>query len=246
MTAKHMKNVSSFAKAPTLGAVVLCRLDSKRLPGKVLIDIHGHPLLWYVLERCRHVEALDHIVVATTARPVDDSIVEYCEQEHVDVFRGNVNDVAQRVLGCARQYNMDYFARINGDSPFCSPTLLNQAWHIARTQPVDIVTNLVERSFPYGVSVEIFRTAVFEAGYHHLDQPRYQEHSTLFFYENIDNYRHYNIRRAGDNLSDVRLTVDTPQDLETFRAIVAASSRAWSEIDYQEAVALKRECEKSR
>lgn len=216
-----------------IGAIVIGRLDSSRLPGKVLTEVKQKPLLWYVLSRCQRV-GFDKTIVATSDRPIDDPIAAYCQQEGVNLYRGDAADVAGRVLKCAQLYQLDYFARVNADSPFLDPPLLQQGCEIARTGAYDFVTNLHPRSFPYGVSVEIFRTTTFQAGYARMTTPDEHEHVTKYFYDNIRAYRYYNIQGEKD-MSAIRLTIDTPDDLERFHRLVDTIMSPWNLLPYTDA-----------
>src|SRR6187401_1254787 len=142
------------------GAIVVARLDSRRLPGKVLADIGGEPLLWYVISRVQLVRAFEgRVVIATSDRPVDDPLADCCQARGWPVFRGSADDVAGRLLACAEHHGWEWFARINGDSPLTDPELLGEACEVASFDDHDFVTNLQPRSFPYGVSAELLRTS---------------------------------------------------------------------------------------
>src|SRR5712672_3426655 len=78
---------------PKVVAIIQARMGSSRLPAKVLADIHGQPMLWYVVERTRAAETVDDVVVATTTEPADEAIVNFCREHGVDCFRGSENDV---------------------------------------------------------------------------------------------------------------------------------------------------------
>lgn len=221
----------------TPGGIIACRLDSQRLPGKVLKPVCGRPLLGYVIARCRQCPALaDRLVVATTRRPIDDPIEAFCRREGVGIYRGPAEDVAGRLLGCARRHGFDWFFRLNADSPFVDPALLNRAWQIAATGRYDFVTNLYPRSFPYGVSVELLRTDLFADAYRQMTALEHFEHATLFLYRGMDRLRYDNLARPGEDLSGLRLTVDTPDDLELFEQAVGALQDRWETFGYLDAV----------
>ena len=224
-----------------VGAIILCRLDSTRLPGKVLRTARGKPLLWYIISRCQELKTpADSIIVATSARKVDDPIADYCRQENVRVFRGSADDVADRIIKCSVANKLKCFIRVNADSPFLEPPLINHACDVATSSDYEIVTNLYPRTFPYGVSVELVRTDVFQSAYEQMSMPEHFEHPTLFFYQNIERFRYYNITRDGDNLSKIRLTVDTEQDWQKFERVVNKVGDRWKSISYLDAVELYR------
>lgn len=220
-----------------IGGIILCRLDSRRLPGKILRRVNGKPLLSYVVARAKMVTEIDgNLVVATTNRGVDDFIQDYCEEQGVQVFRGPTENVAQRVLLCAQEHEMTHFARINADSPFLEPTLVAEACRIAEASDSEIVTNLYPRTFPYGISVELFRTETFQRGFEQMHSEDHFEHVSLYFYQNMARFKFHNIAREGEDLGDVRLTVDTEADLDMFRRMVDTARSDWAEWSYIDAV----------
>lgn len=214
-----------------VGGVIVARLDSRRLPGKVLRAVSGKPLLYYVVSRCRQVLS-SNIVVATSDRPVDDPIASYCQEQGIGVFRGAAENVAGRVAKCVADREWEYFFRINADSPFFDPPLAARAKDIAATGEYDLITNLNPRSFPYGVSVELLKSSSFRAAEKHMCLPEHFEHVTLFLYRNIERFKYYNILRDGDDLSHVRLTVDTMDDLRKFESIIKTFEGRWTSLSY--------------
>jgi len=221
----------------TVGAVVLCRLDSQRLPGKVMADVLGRPLLWYVLTRCFAVASIGQVIVATSDRAVDDPIYEYCASQGIRVFRGPGENVAGRMLFCAEDAGLDYFFRINADSPCLEPWLLEKAVAQIGERNWDFITNLYPRSFPYGVSVELIKSATYRKIYPSILQSGQREHPTQYLYQHLDLLIWRNIIREGKDLSSTRLTVDTVEDLVWFRNLAVKTQDRWSSIGHEEIVA---------
>lgn len=212
-------------------------MDSRRLPGKVLAAVVGAPLLWYVVSRVRLVKAFaGRVVVATSDRPVDNLIADYCRAQGWPVYRGSADDVAGRVLACATEQGWDWFARVNGDSPFADPELLGEACEAAELGDFDLITNLQPRSFPYGVSVELIRTEFYRQSHARFRGADDQEHVTRYLYDHLADVRYINIARRGEDLSGQRLTIDTPDELAAFRQFVASLHRDWLDVTYLDAV----------
>jgi len=194
-----------------IAGIILARMDSSRFPRKALTPVAGIPLL----ERClRGVERSNSFipVLATTARPVDDPLDNFAKNMGILCYRGDLENIYRRVCDCLRKYRIDIFARINGDSPFVQPDLLNDGLNLLEQQNCDFVTNLVPRRFPYGVSVEIFRSEFFLNAEKCLSTPEHREHISSYFYQNLADMS-YSAIVAEANLSSVRLTIDTPDDL---------------------------------
>jgi spore coat polysaccharide biosynthesis protein SpsF (cytidylyltransferase family) len=215
----------------TLG-IIIARFDSARLPGKALVKVGDNPLIWYVFERAKRIKGLAKIVLATTTRSIDDPLVRYAYENDIDVYRGSLENVAQRVLDCAEQYKADYFLRINADSPFLDNRLVEIALRFCNKE-YDFITNIIGRTFPYGVSVEIVKINIYKKIIN-LFSLEDKEHVTKFFYDNPNLFRIKSIKNSNDQLKSVKLVVDTSDDLEIFKKIVAHDPQAALFGRYQE------------
>jgi spore coat polysaccharide biosynthesis protein SpsF len=216
-----------------LGAIIVARMDSRRFPGKVLHPIAGEPMLGRVIQRCRQVRAIERrIIIATTARPVDHPLARYAASHGLSVFRGETENVAGRVLECARAADWDGFFRVNADSPCLEPALLEEAAKAFDAGGYDLVTNLFPRSFPYGISVELLRTSAYAEAYSRFDRHDHREHVTLYLYEHSEQFRLHNLSyprpMTPGKCSQVppRLTVDTLEDVAPVEAWLAAQPDA--------------------
>ncbi len=204
-----------------IGALVPVRIDSRRLPRKALIEVQGKPLLQYVVERVRAAEGLDEVVLATTDREVDDPLEAVAARLGVGIHRGDLQDVAGRLLEGARAFALDAFARVNGDSPLLDFSLLSRAVSEFRGSDYDIVTNVLRRTYPPGMSVEVLATEVFAAGHEEMSEAGHFEHVTRFFYERPERFEILNIESGHEGWSAVHAAVDDEEDLERFRRVMA-------------------------
>ncbi|OJX68193.1 NTP transferase domain-containing protein [Magnetospirillum sp. 64-120] len=204
-----------------IGAVILARLDSRRLPGKALIQVAGRPLLGHVIDICRHVVGLDAIALATSDRPEDDVLETFAHAEGIACVRGSLDDVAGRFLTAMRQLNLDGALRLNGDSPLNRPALLSQAVERFRRGGWDLVTNVVGRSYPFGVSAEVIGYAAMERACTAMHIPEHREHVTKVFYDNPEQVRMDVLLNVEPGMNGVQLAVDDQTDLERFRWIAA-------------------------
>lgn len=223
-----------------IGAIILARLDSGRLPGKALADIDGRPLLWCIAERLIGRSAFP-VILATSDRSVDDRLAEAAESLELIVFRGSLNDVAGRFLGAAETHGLEAAFRVNGDSPFVDISLLKDAVRLYGERDVDLVTNLRPRTFPYGVSVELVRVSALRSCLARATDPEDREHVTKALYRTLPAERIASIVNAGQ-LADgpqtrVRLTVDDAADLAAFRAFVQSRRDDWRDVGYGDALA---------
>ena len=204
---------------PTVVGIILARLDSTRLPGKALRQVKGVPLIGYVIARAKRIPDLEVLVLATTERPLDDPLAEYALSQGVKVYRGDLCDVALRVLNCAAKFGGDYFVRLNGDAPFHDPELIAQGIAYCQDGEIELVTNLIGRTFPYGIAVEIIRTDAFERSYENMTTPEELEHVTQYLYMHLEKLKIKTITSSCPELSQARVVVDTKADFEMFKHV---------------------------
>ena len=195
-------------------------MDSARLPGKVLADLCGRPLLGRVLDRVRRAKLCDRVIVATSDRPFDDEIAAFAEAEGGELFRGHHSDVAQRALGCCAALSLDSFVRISGDSPFMPPELIDRGLELAMGSDADLVTNVRPRTYPAGASVEVVRTKALQQIYEGMTADA-REHVTSAFYSATADWKIKSFSAGHGDYAGVRLTVDTKDELQDARAMTA-------------------------
>lgn len=107
-------------------ALVQARMDSSRLPGKVLLPLAGKPTVLHVVERLRSSHQLDHVVVATADHASNDPLVTLCEDNGIDVFRGSLPDVLLRLTTAARVAHAEIVARVTCDCPLVEISYLDE------------------------------------------------------------------------------------------------------------------------
>jgi len=193
--------------------IILARYDSARLPGKALRPLAGRALLGWVISRARRVPGNLPVLVATSERDLDDPIAAFCEAEGVALYRGSADDVAGRALAAAEGARFDAFARISGDSPFFDYRLLGEMIVRRQEADLDLVTNVMPRSYPPGASCEVVKLAAMQRLVAVARQPEEREHVTLYFYRHPEQFRIENRAASDDRYRGVRLAVDTTEDM---------------------------------
>jgi spore coat polysaccharide biosynthesis protein SpsF len=222
-----------------VAAIVQARTGSTRLPGKVLRDVAGKPILEYLIERLEHATLIDGLVVATSDDVSDDVLAAFCHAKGLDCYRGPLEDVAGRILGAARTRGLDAFVRISADSPLLDQSLVDQAVALLDDRDCELATNVHPRTFPHGQSVEAFRTDAFERGYEAIEEPADLEHVTPFFYRNAHDFRICPFTYITD-LSSLQLAVDVREDLVAFGTIIERMRRPHWQYSFEEIVGLAR------
>lgn len=152
------------------------------------------------------------IALATTDRPVDEPLVDWALSFGIGCFRGSTQDVATRFLDCALHFGFRYASRINGDSPFAEGGLLREGLSALEREDTVFVSNIIERSYPYGVALEAVDIDYFGQNLANAT-PAQREHVTAHLYASLP-AKTKSVVRSGQNLSSIRLCIDTMADEE--------------------------------
>lgn len=203
--------------------IVQARMTSTRLPGKVLKEVMGKPLLEYQIERLRRVSLADEIVIATTTNHSDQPIVDLCQKLNVSYYRGSEEDVLARYYEAAKLHRADVVIRVTSDCPIIDPQVIDQViyYFLEHRNKYDYVSNSLTRTYPRGMDAEVFSFKVLnEAFLEALDKPE-REHVTLFIYRHPERYNLSNVTYS-ENQSHHRWTVDTIEDFTLISKIITA------------------------
>ena len=215
-----------------LAVVIQARTGSSRLPGKVLADLAGRPMLRFQLDRLRRLDC-DHLVVATSDLPGDDPIAVLAQAAGADVIRGSETDVLGRFGLAIERFDPETVVRLTGDNPLTDPGIVADAVALHRSSGADYTSNVHPRSFPKGLDVEVASAAALSTAIVEAVDPNEREHVTPFLYRHPERFRIAN-HASGQDLGDLGWTVDTPEDMERIRRIVGLlddpAEASWTEI----------------
>ncbi|ALC86345.1 acylneuraminate cytidylyltransferase [Bacillus sp. FJAT-22090] len=202
-------------------AIIQARMGSTRLPGKILKEVNGKPLLAYQLERVRKSNFIDKIVIATTTNKNDDLIVKFCEQYNVDFYRGSEEDVLARYYEASEQFGGDIIVRLTSDCPIIDPSIIDETikYYIDNKTDYDYVSNTIERTYPRGLDTEVFSKKALKKAFIESKLVKDREHVTAYMYSNPENF---NIGFISNNpdLGKHRWTVDTIEDFQLIELIL--------------------------
>lgn len=199
-------------------AVVQARMGSSRLPGKVLKEVGGRPMIQFLLERLARAQTVDAIVLATSASAGNDSLAELVQGLGFDVYRGSEHDVLDRYYQASLGAKATTVIRITGDCPLVDPALVDEAVAAFASGDVDYLSNVAPPSYPDGLDLEVFSFAVLERAWREAKAPAEREHVTSFIRES-GLFQIANLTGTSDH-SGERWTVDEPADLTVVRAVV--------------------------
>lgn len=200
---------------------VQARMASTRLPGKVLKQVLGKPLLGFLLERLARVKGADACVVVTSINPKDDAIVGYCKENGIPCYRGPEEDVLTRFYQVAKERAPDAIVRICADCPLIDPEVVDLAIsnYKSLAPSIDYLSNCLKRSYPRGMDTEVFSLQALEQAYTQAQTAAEREHVTPFIYQHPEFFQLQNLEYTRD-FSHLRLTVDTIEDFSLIAKIL--------------------------
>jgi spore coat polysaccharide biosynthesis protein SpsF len=212
-------------------------MSSSRLPGKILADIAGQPMLQRVFLRTSRAATVTGTIFATTTDPSDDPVAEYCGVSGIPFTRGSLFDVLDRYYQTARRAKAEVVVRVTADCPVIDPALIDDAVNTLLGGEYDFSCNRLpppwHRTYPIGLDVEVCTFKILEEAWKESTETFHREHVMPYFYEGVDlsvasrhlsegvSSRGFRIALLNHttNFGDYRWTVDTPEDLEFIRQV---------------------------
>lgn len=249
-------------KKPRVVAIIQARMGSTRLPGKVMMDIGGKPMLQRVIERVKLAKTIDAVVVAVPTDDMGDTAfttaIIKCD---VALTGGSLDDVLARYAYAAKEYDADVIVRITADCPLIDPGVIDMVVQEFLDKRPDYASNTIERTWPRGLDVEVFSRAAFERAASEATEPCDREHVTSYFVnpmvgKDFGGFSHISVT-GGETDGKLNWSVNTQEDLDRVRWLyscmsedfeftwehilnVANTSKAAAEIDARKAVCTTR------
>jgi len=213
-------------------ALVQARMNSRRLPGKVMRKIGNRALIEILVERLKKAKCLDGILVATTKTKADDCLVRLLRAKGIPFYRGSAEDVLGRLTAAAKSADATIVVRITGDCPLVDGQVVDAVVADYRQGGVDYVSNVDPPTFPDGLDVEVFSARVLNQANRASRRRAEREHVTPWM-RTHPRLRKRNVSQTVD-LSGERWTVDEPEDFEVikkiFRHFAPRRDFSWKEV----------------
>lgn len=198
-------------------------MGSTRLPGKVLADLCGRPMLSRQLERLRRCREADALVVAIPDDEAQAPLAALVASEPgVQLVRGPEHDVLARYRAAAVAAGAGIVVRVTSDCPLIEPAVVDRCLSTFRARPdADYVSNVHLRTYPRGLDTEVFGRDLLELAFREATTTAEREHVTPFIYRQPERFKLVEVTHDED-LNSERWTVDTPEDLDFVRRIYGA------------------------
>lgn len=202
-------------------ACIEARMTSSRLPGKVLLKAAGKPMLEHLVNRLRVVPSLDGIMLATTINKTDDQLEEFSKEVGVSCYRGDENDVMNRVIGAADSMGADVIVEITGDCPIIDPQIVEQTIRTFMANQADYVSNAHIRSYPDGMDTQVFSLETLKRSESMTEDVLDHEHVTLHIRNHPEIFSQLHLVASPEtHWPELGLTLDEFDDYELLKKII--------------------------
>ena len=196
-------------------AIIQARMGSTRLPGKVMMDLCGSPIIEHVVQRLSKSNLIDKIIIATSFDSNNQPIIDFCKENDIDYFVGSEDDVLDRYYQAAIDKHIgedDIIIRITSDCPLIDPFVVDKVIKEHLSKDNDYTTNVLDCTYPDGLDCEVFNFSVLKDTWINANLSSQREHVTLYIRDNPDKFKLGNVKNDVD-LSDLRWTLDEKEDL---------------------------------
>ncbi|EKF86036.1 cytidylyltransferase domain-containing protein [Methanobacterium formicicum] len=200
--------------------IIQARMGSTRLPGKIMADITGKPMLWHVIERVKKAQKIDQIVLATTKNEEDHKTACLAKECGVELYRGSQNDVLDRYFHAANQYKAELIVRITADCPLIDPHVIDKMvdYHYQH-EDLDYISMGNPNPCPDGLDTEVFTFQSLDKAFREARLPSEREHVTPYIWKNTEKFKLGYVFDQKTDLSHLRWTVDEEPDLKFVREV---------------------------
>ena len=193
--------------------IVQARMGSTRLPGKVMKNLLGKPMLWHLVQRLSGLKFIDRIVIAVPDKESDKVLLKLADEMGVDSFAGDEEDVLDRYYRAAKKYDAETIVRITSDCPLVDPEIIDKViqYYIDNRGKFDIVSTGF--TFPGGFDTEVFSFDALETSWKETNKPQEREHVTAYIWNNPSKFN-FSRYQYFEDLSHIRLVVDYEEDFK--------------------------------
>jgi glutamate-1-semialdehyde 2,1-aminomutase/spore coat polysaccharide biosynthesis protein SpsF len=202
-------------------AIIQARMGSSRLPGKMLTDLGGKPVLAWVVDAARAIQGVDKVVVATSDAPADKAISDWCESYGVTCHTGPEDDVLSRFTLAAKAENAGLILRLTGDCPLLDPQVCAQVLLLLKRSGGDYASNAEPPSWPDGLDCEAFTRQALDKAAANASRQSDREHVTPYMRSHRQMFEVASLTCPLPGLGHERWTLDDARDLEFLDAVVA-------------------------
>lgn len=203
-------------------------MTSSRLPGKHMMKVQNKNIFEILIEQLSFCKLHENIILATTVNKEDDRLSKLAEALGLSIYRGNEDNVYERVVGAALTHNVDVIVEITADCPLIDPIIIDEAISIYMDNNYDYVSNAVTRVYPDGMDIQIYSTELLRSSKPDIVESAWLEHVTIQFRNKAgrEKYSFYDmaIPDFGDR-SELEITLDEHKDWQLIDQVYSKLKR---------------------
>ena len=191
-------------------------------------------MIWWQLQRIVKSEMVDEVIVATSTSSADDVLAEYLRSLDINFSRGPLDDVLSRFQDALISYPNDtIIVRLTADCPLIMPEQIDKLVRIFLASDYDYISNSINPTFPDGLDIEVFSKSAFNRLLTLNTNETEREHVTLKFKDLREKFKIFNHISETD-LSELRWTVDYPEDFDFVQSVYAYFQGRELEFGYED------------
>lgn len=196
------------------------RSGSKRLPNKHFLKINSNlRIIDLCILRLKKTKLIKKIFLCTTKKKEDDKFKNVCNKHKIELFRGSTNNVAKRIIDCAKEHSIEIIVRITADCPIIDPNIIDECIKLHLNKNNDYTSNILNLSFPDGLDVEVFYLDTLIQSQNLSRSNLNKEHVTKFIRKSKQ-FKKYNYNNK-INYSNRRWTLDNLKDYRFLKKVVS-------------------------
>jgi spore coat polysaccharide biosynthesis protein SpsF len=203
---------------PNIAVIVQARMGASRLPGKMLLPLHGSPIVEWVFRRVQKAELINNILFAIPKTPDNDTLNAFLEKMGARVYRGSEEDVIERFYFAAKNVNATHIVRVCADNPFIAGAEIDQLVQFYFKSSCDYAYNHIPKNncYPDGIGAEIVSLQILKSINDQAKDPRQREHIFNFIWDNPGKFEILTFDPVDERLAhpDIQLDIDTQRDYE--------------------------------
>ncbi len=213
-------------------ALIVARLSSTRLKQKNILEVNGKPMIINLIDRVKKSSLVDEVIITTSDESSDDPLEELAENNNLKIYRGSLNNVMERIVGAADQFDIENIVEILGDNPFVHSDLIDDVIHLFFNKKADYSANITKeypeelrskQMFSIGIRVQVYKKSLAEE---YTKYPEYigsDVHPCAYIFENPNSYKLEFLGAEEKwqfaNLPELNLAVNYPKNFEFVKEI---------------------------
>ncbi len=167
-------------------------MGSSRLPNKMMLSLHGKPIIEWVIRRVQKSKYIDEVVLATSTNRENDILVKYVERNfNISIYRGSENNVLNRFYQAGKMANATHIIRVCADNPLIDGEEIDNLINFYFSNNYDYVYNHIpkENSYPDGLGAEMVSFQILEELENSVTSKEEREHAFLHISNNPEKYK---------------------------------------------------------